>query len=146
MALATDTDQQELTGINRTVLKKGLEVINSNPSLGIKKLLESSGKSKTVTVYDLGWVLGPRINALGRMENASLGVELLTTSDETRAEEIAHMLGQTNVRRQDETEKMYEIANVEYCYIKCRLPRRNNWTSCCASCSKVLQTCNCDCA
>jgi single-stranded-DNA-specific exonuclease len=113
MALATVTDLQELTGFNRSVLIKGLEIFNTNPSLGIKKLLEASGKNKEVTVYDLGWVLGPRVNALGRMENASLGVELLTSTDEARAEEIAHMLGQTNVRRQDETEKMYEIANVE---------------------------------
>ncbi len=113
MALATVTDLQELTGFNRSVLKKGLEIFNSSPSMGIKKLLDAAGKTKEITVYDLGWVLGPRINALGRMENASLGVELLTTTDEARAEEIAHMLGQANVRRQDETEKMYELANIE---------------------------------
>lgn len=114
MALATVTDLQELTGFNRSVLIKGLETFNSSPCLGIKKLLEASGKNKEVTVYDLGWVLGPRVNALGRMENASLGVELLTCTNEARAEEISHMLGQTNIRRQDETEKMYEIANIEH--------------------------------
>lgn len=112
-ALATVTDLQELTGINRIILKKGLEVFNSNPCLGAKKLLEVAGKTKEITVYDLGWVLGPRINALGRMENASLGVELLTTNDSAQAMEIAHMLGQTNVKRQDETEKMYGLANIE---------------------------------
>lgn len=113
MALATVTDLQELTGFNRSVLIKGLETFNSSPCLGIKKLLEASGKNKEVTVYDLGWVLGPKVNALGRMENASLGVELLTCKNEARAEEISHMLGQTNIRRQDETEKMYGIANIE---------------------------------
>ncbi len=113
VALATVTDLQALVGFSRTAVIKGLESMNNKPRVGIKKLLDIAGKSKQITVYDLGWVIGPRINALGRMDHAIKGVELLTTEDEEKAVEIASLLQDTNLLRQDETEKMYDLAQVE---------------------------------
>ncbi len=111
-ALATVTDLQPLVGINRAIVIHGLAKLNSVTNYGIKSLLDLAGKSGNIGVYELGWVIGPRINALGRMEHAIRGVELLTTNDPVKALELASVLQSTNVIRQDETEKMYDIANI----------------------------------
>ncbi len=111
-ALATVTDLQPLIGINRAIVIHGLAKLNSETKYGIKSLLDLAGKAGSIGVYELGWIIGPRINALGRMEHAIRGVELLVTDDPTRALELASVLQSTNVIRQDETEKMYDLANV----------------------------------
>ena len=111
-ALATVTDLQPLVGINRAIVIHGLEKLNTDINYGIKSLLDLAGKTGSTGVYELGWVIGPRINALGRMEHAIRGVELLTTHDPVKALELASVLQSTNVIRQDETEKMYDIANI----------------------------------
>jgi single-stranded-DNA-specific exonuclease len=113
-ALATVTDVQPLTNFNRTIVKKGLEILNANPPLGIKKLIEVGGKSRTngeITTYDLGWVLGPRLNASGRMVDASDPLLLLVEQDEQLLSDIAFKLNVTNTERQDKTLEMFEIAN-----------------------------------
>lgn len=111
-ALATVTDVQEVLGINRSILKKGLEVFNLNPPLGLKKLIEVSGKSAgEITSYDLGWVLGPRLNASGRLEDATDSLKILIEDDEQELLLLAQKINEKNSLRQDKTLEMYEIAS-----------------------------------
>jgi single-stranded-DNA-specific exonuclease len=110
-ALATVTDLQSLQYLNRSIVKEGLKVLNSDPPLGIKKLLEVSGRREgEVTTYDLGWVLGPRLNASGRIVDARDSLELLIGTDENVLEDIALNLNRVNSERQDKTVEMYEVA------------------------------------
>lgn len=113
-AIATITDLQPVLGLNRFVVKKGLEVMNKTPPLGIEKLLLVSGKeTDDLTTYDLGWIIGPRLNASGRMDDALDSVRLLTETDEKIIENIAKKLDEINQERQESTIKMYEIAEKE---------------------------------
>lgn len=110
-ALATITDLQTVTGFNRVIVKKGLEVLNTNPPLGLKKLLEVSGKEiGEVTTNELGWILGPRLNASGRLETAEDSIRLLVEKDEKVLNELASNLNSKNIQRQQKTLEMYEIA------------------------------------
>lgn len=111
-ALATVTDLYPVVGVNRSIVKSGLKVLNVNPPLGLKKLIKVSGKEGfEVTTYDLGWVLGPRLNASGRLEDANVSLELLLEKNEKKAEALAAKLNQSNIDRQDKTLEMYGIAS-----------------------------------
>lgn len=110
-AIATVTDLQPVLGINRSIVKEGLEIINVNPPLGIKKLLKLAGRAgKDVTTYDLGWVIGPRLNATGRMDDAGDSLLLLIDRNDDVVEKTAEKLNNTNLLRQDKTLEMYEMA------------------------------------
>jgi len=109
--LATVTDVEPLLGFNRTLVKAGLDVMNSNPPLGIKELMKIAGKKDSeITTYDLGWVLGPRLNASGRLVNASDSLTLFIESDPEKVSQSAQKLNSLNEDRQDKTSSMYEIA------------------------------------
>ena len=113
-ALATVTDVQPLLGFNRTIVKAGLDVMNSNPLPGIKELMKISGrKDSVITTYDLGWVLGPRLNASGRMVDASDSLSLFIEKDPEKITESAQKLNSLNEDRQDKTTSMYEIASID---------------------------------
>jgi single-stranded-DNA-specific exonuclease len=110
-ALATVTDLQPLRGFNRALVKYGLEVMRKAPPVGIDELLKVSGKKKKeISTYELGWVLGPRINALGRLGDASDAVELLLSQDSSAAAKIATTLNDINIKRQNKTLEMYDLA------------------------------------
>jgi len=110
-ALATVTDLQTLVGFNRVIVKKGLEILNSNPPLGLKELLKVSGKEVgEITTYELGWILGPRLNASGRLETAEDSIRLLVEKDKKVIEELASNLNTKNIQRQEKTIEMYELA------------------------------------
>jgi single-stranded-DNA-specific exonuclease len=112
--LATVTDLQPLTDFNRTIVKDGLVNLNTSPPVGIKALLDISGRrGNEITTYDLGWVIGPRVNAGGRLKDASEALALLLESDNTRAGKIAARLNRTNIERQEMTTRMYDLASVE---------------------------------
>jgi len=110
-AVASVTDLQPLFGFNRSIVKEGLEVLNKNPPLGIKKLVEAAGTAnKEIDAYTLGWVIGPRINATGRISDADLALMLLIVDDERKVQEFAEELNELNNRRQGKTEEMYDLA------------------------------------
>lgn len=110
-ALATVTDMQEIIGVNRAIVKKGLEIFNTTPPLGIQKLVEAAGKGGSVlSTYDLGWLIGPRLNASGRLESASESLKLLIEKDPAILGSIAFKLNNINSERQDKTLEMYEEA------------------------------------
>ena len=113
-ALATVTDLQPLVGFNRSLVKEGLEILNSNTHIGLRKLLEVSGKIKdAISTYDLGWIIGPRLNSTGRLVNASESLQLLIEEDEAKLRQIANKLNEVNKERQDKTLKMYELSDIK---------------------------------
>ena len=111
-SVATVTDLIPLTGFNRIIVKKGLEVINSNPPLWIKKLFEvSSIKDIEITTYEIGWAVGPRLNASGRLKSSEDSIRLLIEHDETVLEKLSSSLNSKNIERQEKTIEMYDMAS-----------------------------------
>lgn len=107
VALGTVADLVPLTGENRILVSLGLAVLNQSPCSGITALIQVAGlEGKLITAGHLGFHLGPRINASGRLENAAIAIELLTSVDKQAARAIAEKLDEINKQRQalvDET-------------------------------------------
>lgn len=100
-ALGTIADVVPLKGENRILAKYGLSSLQHSEHPGIKALKEIAGlEGKKVNSHHIGFCLGPRINAAGRVGNARIGVEMLTTRCEKRAREIAVYLDNENKKRQ----------------------------------------------
>ncbi|MCX8084472.1 MAG: single-stranded-DNA-specific exonuclease RecJ [Calditerrivibrio sp.] len=110
VALATVADIVPLVGDNRILVKYGLDVINSNPSLGVKSLMAVAGLKGDVGSYHLGFVLGPRINASGRLDIADTSYHLLVCEDETDAKVLASKLDELNEARKKECDEIFEEA------------------------------------
>ena len=87
-----------MTGENRTLCYYGLEQINKSPRSGLKAIIDTLEK-ETITINELSFYLGPRINAAGRMDSGSLAVELLTEEDLEKAIGLAEKLNQLNIER-----------------------------------------------
>ena len=85
VALATVADVVPLIGLNRAYVKKGLAVMRARENVGLTALADAAGLTVAPTPYHLGYILGPRINAGGRIGNAALGATLLSTSDPVEA-------------------------------------------------------------
>lgn len=110
--IATVTDLIPLKGFNRALVKKSLSILNTNPPLGVKKLIEVAGRSNgELTVYDLGYIVGPRLNATGRLESAYDSLKLLLENDAEKLTKIAQKLNAVNLERQEMTQKMYDLAD-----------------------------------
>ncbi|MBI4767613.1 MAG: single-stranded-DNA-specific exonuclease RecJ [Deltaproteobacteria bacterium] len=102
VALGTVADVVPLLGVNRILVREGLEVMTQNPQVGLTALKEISGitAERTLSSFDIAFRLAPRINALGRVQDAEGGVRLLTTNDASIAVELARLMNQENSRRQ----------------------------------------------
>lgn len=100
VALGTVCDVVPLTGVNRAFVIKGLLAVGKGWNKGIRALCQVSRLFGTATAYQLGFMLGPRINAGGRIGKASLGLELLTGESEAGIEILAQQLDQLNTERQ----------------------------------------------
>ena len=98
-ALGTVADMMPLRGENRRIVREGMRAMASIP--GLAALCDVAGVSRTPRASDLGFGLGPRINAAGRMEDARLALELLLCEDELTALPIAARLNAQNVERQE---------------------------------------------
>nr|WP_314260335.1 single-stranded-DNA-specific exonuclease RecJ [uncultured Devosia sp.] len=113
VALATVCDVVPLTGLNRAFVVRGLEVARRGDNKGMAALALAARLSGPINPYHLGFLLGPRINAGGRIGNAALGTELLTVDDEHHALAIAARLDELNSERQRiEVEAVEEAAAV----------------------------------
>ena len=113
VALATVCDVVPLTGLNRAFVTKGLAVMRARRNTGLKALFDVAGLNTAPTPYSLGFVLGPRINAGGRIGDAALGARLLATSDDLEAAKIAGLLDKLNRERKAIEQVMLEAAIVE---------------------------------
>ncbi len=110
VALATVADVVKLSGVNRILVKEGLNVLNSQGCPGTYALARVAGIRKEIMARDLGFILGPRINAAGRVANASKAVDLLITQDASQANFIAQELHKLNRLRQIEEQKVLKEA------------------------------------
>ncbi|MCK5133144.1 MAG: single-stranded-DNA-specific exonuclease RecJ [Candidatus Sabulitectum sp.] len=100
VSIGTVCDMVSLTGDNRILVKRGLCVLRSNPSPGIKALMRASGvKHSELTARDIGFGLGPIINSSGRITHADEAVNLLLETDPRLAEEMASSLERVNKKR-----------------------------------------------
>ncbi len=100
VALATVADVVPLTGLNRAFVVKGLQVMRQRRRPGLAALFDVAGADGPPRPYHLGFVIGPRINAGGRIGDAALGARLLTTADDLEARAIAAELDRLNRARQ----------------------------------------------
>ena len=108
-AIATVCDVVDLVDENRIIVKKGLEILNESQNYGIQELKNATLlNNKKIEEYHLGFVIGPCINATGRLETADLSVELLITEDRERARVLATQLSELNTIRQDLTKESTE--------------------------------------
>jgi single-stranded-DNA-specific exonuclease len=99
VALGTVADVAQLRGLNRAFVAQGLKVMASRRNVGLAALIETSRLTRAPTCSDLGFALGPRINAGGRVGKSDLGVRLLTTDDPDEARVIATELDRLNEER-----------------------------------------------
>lgn len=109
VVMATAADMVPLTGDNHILVRHGMDVLKRSSKPGVRALMEAAGLGeRDISPGHLGFVLGPRINASGRMGSASIALELLTTSDPTRAREIALTLEKMNHERADLQNKIWD--------------------------------------
>lgn len=104
--IGTIADLVPLVGPSRSLVKYGLETFNEIKRFGIKHILKQAGiEDRKITPYEVGFMIAPRINAIGRLEHAIDAMRLLCTNDEKKAHDLAHKIGSVNVERQELVEK-----------------------------------------
>lgn len=110
VAISIASDIVPIVDENRILMRRGLEQINSSPRTGIKALLKLiKSRAGSVNTTQIVFSIGPRINAAGRMGDATTAVELLISDNDTRAERFARQLEEINLRRRDtDTQTMNE--------------------------------------
>jgi single-stranded-DNA-specific exonuclease len=99
VALGTVADVVPLTGLNRAFVTQGLKVMRQRRNVGLTALVDVAGLTKPPGARDLGFALGPRVNAGGRVGKSDLGVRLLTSDDPAEARALAQELDRLNVDR-----------------------------------------------
>ena len=99
VALGTVCDVVPLTGVNRALVAQGLKVMAGRRNIGISAVLDMTKSDEKPSVYSCGFIIGPRINAGGRVGKSDLGVRLLATQDELEAKQLAAELEQYNAER-----------------------------------------------
>lgn len=111
VTLATICDIVPLKDENRIIVKNGLKLMREGKNIGLRELLKVSGvEGDKIGSSHIGFAVGPRINAAGRLGYSYLGVELFTTDSEEEAKEIAGLLEDKNEERKDIEAKMYNDA------------------------------------
>ncbi|MCE5324178.1 single-stranded-DNA-specific exonuclease RecJ [bacterium] len=114
-ALGTVADVVPLLDENRTIVKLGLDAIATSKKVGLRTMLRTTGlEGKTMTAHYLAYILGPRINAVGRMDDAAAALQLLLTKDDKEASELASAMERHNSNRKVEQEKILEQTNVQF--------------------------------
>ena len=122
VVLATVTDLVSLVGENRYLVKEGLKELNNSSRVGIQEMVKLARlKPGELDAEDISWVLGPRLNAAGRMNNASISYQLLTTQSSEEARLLALELEEKNAERQKLTNEVLSRAR-EKLAAKLQLP------------------------
>jgi len=113
VAVGTIADMVSLLGENRLLVKRGLQILNQNKRPGLSELVKISkgNNNKKLEAWNVGWQIGPRLNAASRLGHANNAFALLVSENETEAAEMAYELNQKNLERQKITEEI--IAQVE---------------------------------
>ncbi|MES2434290.1 MAG: single-stranded-DNA-specific exonuclease RecJ [Pseudomonadota bacterium] len=110
VALATVADVAPLIGVNRAFVRQGLKVMTRRERVGLRALADIARMDQAPTPYALGFLLGPRINAGGRIGQADLGARLLSTDSPTEATALAEKLDLLNTERRDIEARVREEA------------------------------------
>ena len=113
VCLGTVCDVVPLIGLNRAIVTQGLKVLKNRSNLGLKTLYDLCNVKSQPTVFDLGFRLGPRINAGGRVGKSSHGVELLVCENPQKAYQIANDLDKSNKERQSIELILSDLINIE---------------------------------
>ena len=113
VALATVCDVVPLKGLNRAYVTQGLKIMSRRGNAGLAMLSDIARLKRSPDVYALGFVLGPRLNAAGRVGHADLALELLTTRDKGRANQLAQELEQLNRQRQAIEMRVVDAAAIQ---------------------------------
>ncbi len=113
VALGTVADVAQLKGLNRALVAQGLKIMARRDNVGLAALIDASRLNRAPTCSDLGFALGPRINAGGRVGEATLGVRLLTTQDPDEARSIAAQLSLLNEERRAIEQEVQEAAEAQ---------------------------------
>lgn len=100
-AIAIAADIVSVTGENRILAYYGIEKVNTNPSVGIKALMDLAGVKKKMSLTSLVFVIAPRVNAAGRMDEAKKAVQLFIEKDQQKAIEFANILHSDNTDRRE---------------------------------------------
>ena len=109
-ALGTICDVVPLKGLNRAIVKQGLKVLSRESNIGLKSLMFETNTKSPITPYHCGFVLGPRINAGGRIGKANIGAELLSTENPQLAIKHAQELDRVNIERRILQDKILDEA------------------------------------
>ncbi len=114
VALGTVADVVPLVGDNRVLTYEGLKRFAQSGPVGLRSLALSSGLDPSaITSRHCGFVLGPRINAAGRMADPTTALEMLLTDDESKADRLAFELGKLNSDRQRKVQQMLDVAEAK---------------------------------
>ncbi len=111
-AIGTVADVVPLVGENRVLVHYGVACLKNDPGMGLQQLMRVTQLDEKATLRsdDIGFTLAPRLNAAGRLGQAALAVELLTTNDRQRAQALAEYIHQLNVSRDSLDRKIYNAA------------------------------------
>lgn len=110
VAIGTVADLVSLTDENRALVQKGLEVLNDHCPASIRVVLSQAGYSDSITEETIGFIIGPRLNAVGRLEDAGLAAELLMTDSDEEADFLAEQVEFFNQERKDIVSQITEEA------------------------------------
>jgi len=102
VAIGTVTDMVNLLGENRQLVKRGLKILNDSKRLGLIELIKEAkiNRSRPLEAWNIGWQIGPRLNAASRLAHANSAFALLTTTDPAEAKKLASELNDRNISRQ----------------------------------------------
>ncbi|WP_242367794.1 single-stranded-DNA-specific exonuclease RecJ [Lactobacillus intestinalis] len=107
--IGTIGDMVKVSGEGHIIVKRGLEIFNRTDRPGLRALVKSAGlKLGNLDETDIGFNISPRLNATGRLDNASLAVELLLADDEFEAKQLADKIEELNNKRRELTQEVYE--------------------------------------
>ena len=113
-AIGTVADLVSLTGENRWIVKQGLQVMKQTQRLGLAALMEAAGiDAANLDEESIGFIIGPRLNAVGRLEDAGPGAELMLSFDEVKIAELVAYIQEKNVERQGIVQSIHEEASAE---------------------------------
>lgn len=113
-SIGTIADLVPLVGPSRNIVKHGLNAFGKIKRTGLLCIMENAGiLGKPVTSYEIGFMIAPRINAVGRLEHAINALDLLCTTDSVKARQLATDIGRTNQERQDLVKKAVEEAKLQ---------------------------------
>lgn len=104
VAIGTIADMVSITDENRIFVKQGLELINEDPRIGLKMLLELSGIDTKIDEQTVGFYIAPKLNSIGRMDSAKLGLTFLMAEEPVTARALAEQIEQYNIQRKQITE------------------------------------------